>query len=172
MDKTTEMKPLDPPDTHHLQAAIGWLELENANESFLELDKISNANQQHPDVLELRWQTHAKKREWPHALDVSSLLVRQAPGRPSGWIHRSFALHEMDKTEEAHDLLLPALAIFKENWIIPFNVACYLCQMDKKQEALEKLKLAIERGGDEAMNTALKDPDLAPLLKEIRKLQP
>ena len=44
--------------------------------------------------------------------------------------------------------------------------------MDKKQEALEKLKLAIERGGDEAMNTALKDPDLAPLLKEIRKLQP
>ncbi len=170
MDKTPEMKPLDPPDTHHLQAAIGWLELENADESLLELNKISNANQHHPDVLELRWQTHAKKGEWESAVEISNLLVRQAPGRPSGWIHRSFALHEMNQTEEAHDLLLPALAVFEKNWIIPFNIACYLCQMEKTQEAMEKLKLAIERGGDDAMNTALKDPDLVPLLEEIRKL--
>ena len=35
------MKSLGPPDSHHLSAAIGWLELGNVAEAGAELEKIA-----------------------------------------------------------------------------------------------------------------------------------
>ncbi len=49
------MEPLEPPDTHYLSAALGWLELGNAAESICELGQIRPENVNHPDVLEVRW---------------------------------------------------------------------------------------------------------------------
>ena len=164
------MKPLDAPDTHHLQAATGWLELDNAGEAGKDLDQVSSGNQDHPDVLEIRWQVQAKQGDWMACAETASLLSRRAPGRPSGWIHRSYALHEMDRSQEAHDQLLPALAVFEKNWIVPFNLACYLCRLGRIPESLEKLKLALERGGEKARETALEDTDLQPLRDEIENL--
>jgi hypothetical protein len=34
------MKPLQPPDSHHVHAALGWLELGNHIEADAELDNI------------------------------------------------------------------------------------------------------------------------------------
>src|ERR1017187_3279090 len=48
------MKPLEPPDSHHLSAAIGWLGLGNWREANEELEKITSELRGHPDVLEVR----------------------------------------------------------------------------------------------------------------------
>jgi hypothetical protein len=50
------MKPLEPPDSLHLQAAQGWGELHAFGEAEAELDKIAASLRAHPKVLEVRWQ--------------------------------------------------------------------------------------------------------------------
>jgi hypothetical protein len=48
------VKPLQPPDSMHLTAAQGWLELGNHEEAFEELEQIDAPLRGHPDVLEVR----------------------------------------------------------------------------------------------------------------------
>jgi DNA polymerase III alpha subunit (gram-positive type) len=58
------MKKLQSPDSHHLQAAIGWLELGNHLEANEELERIAPTLRVHPDVLEIRWEIFAKEKKW------------------------------------------------------------------------------------------------------------
>ena len=37
---------------------------------------------------------------------------------------------------------------FPEEWLIPYNVACYLCQMERLDEAQAMLALARAKGGE------------------------
>ena len=74
--------------------------------------------------------------------------------------HRSFALHEMKRTQEAYDELKPALDTFKNEHLVWYNMACYACVLGNKDEARELLGKAIELGGDAVKTQALEDPDL------------
>jgi hypothetical protein len=58
------MPPLQPPDSTHLQAAEGWLELGNPLEANEELEKITPELRPQPDVLRVRWQIYAAAKEW------------------------------------------------------------------------------------------------------------
>ena len=57
------MKPLEPPDSHYLSAAVGWLGLGNVAEAGAELEKIAPQFQSHPDVLAVQFDIHAASRE-------------------------------------------------------------------------------------------------------------
>ena len=52
--------PLEAPDSHHLRAAQGWLELGDWQSANAELENISPQVRVHPDVLEIRWHIYAK----------------------------------------------------------------------------------------------------------------
>src|ERR1041385_41374 len=95
--------PLQPPDTMHLQAAQGWLELGNHAEASAELEKIKQQNRGHPAVLQVQWEIYGAAKKWEAALDVASALIQVMPEHSFGWIHRSFALHELNRTAEARD---------------------------------------------------------------------
>jgi Flp pilus assembly protein TadD len=86
--------------------------------------------------------------------------VESAPEEAVGWIHRSFALHEMGRTREAYDELRPGLEIFEKEQLIWYNMACYACCLDEKVEARTLLNRAIELGGDGVRTQALNDSDL------------
>jgi hypothetical protein len=47
---TPTVKPLEPPDTHHLNAVLGWLELGNHVEANAELEKVTPVLRSHPAV--------------------------------------------------------------------------------------------------------------------------
>jgi len=89
------MQKLESPDTHHLSAAIGWLELGNLAEAKAELNSIDPARQSHPDVLEVRWLICAEDQNWIAGLEAARALVRQAPQRCSGWLHQAYALRRI-----------------------------------------------------------------------------
>ncbi len=144
----------------HLAAAQGWMELGNHEEAIEELDKIDDPLRAHPDVLDVRWFIHSKEENWDLCLDMGNALVKLAPELTTGWIHRSFALHELKRTQEAYDKLKPALDTFKNEQLIWYNMACYACVMGNKAEARELLDKAIELGGDAVKVQALNDPDL------------
>ncbi|MGB9603463.1 MAG: tetratricopeptide repeat protein [Limisphaerales bacterium] len=164
--------PLEPPDTHYYLAAIGWLELGNPQEALEELNHISPEGENDPDVIELRLQIYSEFKEWELMLKYSERLVSISPNRPSGWINRSYALHELKQTASAYNLLLPAADKFPRIFTIPYNLSCYSCQLGKIEEAINWFKkaLAIAENKDELKSMALSDKDLEPLWKIIQNL--
>ncbi len=112
------MKPLEPPDIHHLSAAQGWLGLGNHLEANEELEQISLELRAHPEVLAVRWQIYAKAKKWDACVDIAAAIAKLAPEGPFGWIHRSFALHEMKRPQDAFDNLLPVVDTFPKVWIL------------------------------------------------------
>ena len=160
------MKKLQPPDAHFLSAAEGWLELGNHNEAFEELECITPHLRAHPDVLKLRWEIYAKAKHWFAAMNVASGLVSLLPNELEPWIHRSFALHELKRTGEARDLLLPAVAKFPKDATIPYNLACYETQLGNITQGKEWLEkaFALDLTKELKLNF-LSDPDLEPLWK-------
>jgi tetratricopeptide (TPR) repeat protein len=157
------MKPLEPPDSHHLKSAQGWLELGNHLEANEELENITSEKRVHPDVLEVRWRIFAKVGKWDACVDIASAIIKLAPDRSDGWIHRSFALHELKHTQDAFDKLLPAAEKFLRVWTIPYNLACYCAQLGRLDESQAWLKKAIAIGEQPVKHAAIDDPDLLPL---------
>ena len=163
---------LEPPDTHYFAAAIGWLELGNLKEANAELAQIATAQQNHPDVLELRWMLCAEQRDWAGGLEVARALLDRAPERASGWLHQAYALRRVSdgSVRKAWDALLPAFDKFPKEFLIAYNLACYACQMQELETARLWLKRAGKISGkDKIKAMALADPDLEPLWAEIMK---
>ena len=165
------MAELDPPDIHHLRAAEGWLELGNPKEALLELDQISATAASFLEVLGARWAICAELKSWPECIQIAVRILECAPESPFGWIHRSFALHELRRTTEARDLLLPAVDKFPQVGTIPYNLACYECQLGNLDPARKWLKRAIRlEGRKEIVTRALEDTDLKSLHQELAAL--
>jgi Flp pilus assembly protein TadD len=167
------MRKIKPPDLHHLNAALGWLGLGLHAEAASELDCISPANAQHPEVLEARWTMHAQAQQWDTALQVARQLLGEAPERAAGWLHCAYATRRAagGGLAQAWAALRPAAEKFPAEPIIPFNLACYACQLGRVDEARVWLDRAVKLGGKERIKElALADADLAPLWDEIRQL--
>jgi len=167
------MQTLEPPDTHFLSAAVGWLELGNAHEAKGELEKISPTLGEHPDVLEVRWLVHAQEKNWNDGLAIARTLVATAPDRASGWLHQAYAIRRASDggLQAAWDALVPAFKMFPREATIPYNLSCYACQMGQLDEARLWLDRAIHVSTKERIKImALSDADLEPLWNEIREL--
>lgn len=167
------MQKLKPPDSHHLNAAFGWLGLKCPDDARAELAKISSPNQTHPAVLESRWLIYAHEKNWREALAAAEIELASAPDDASGWLHRAYALRRVSGGGLAHawDALLPAAKKFPAEPIIAFNLSCYACQLQQLDIARHWLRQAAAAGGKENIKKmALVDDDLRPLWPEIRDL--
>ena len=145
----------------------------NLEEAKGELAKVAAAAQNHPDVLEVRWLIHAQEKNWDRGLAVAEKLFELAPERSSGWLHRAYALRRVKGggLQAAWDALLPAFEKFPKEPTIPYNLACYACQLRRLDEARQWLERAVKIAGKEKIKfMALNDDDLEPLWQEIKRL--
>ena len=157
-------RPLQPPDSHHLRAAEGWLELGDPAEANQELQRLSLTGRFHPLALLTRWDIYAQLEHWEFAYTIAQGLVAMLPEEPVGWINRAFALHRLQRTREAWDKLRPAADKFPNNLTISYNLACYACQLGSFDEASRWLKKAMKLADPNKVQlVALDDPDLKPL---------
>jgi len=164
-------KPLPHPEHFHVQSALGWLELGSVTDARQEMKSVAEQYREHPDVLEMWWKIFAEEKDWPAALASSKRLVAIAPERDTGWVQQSFALHELKRTPEAYDLLARVEKKFPQVYVIPYNLACYQCQMGKRAEALRWLKRAVKAADAPTIRAmAMLDPDLASLRDELSGL--
>ncbi len=169
LSHVSAMQPIESPDHHHCSAADGWLDLGVPVEAELELDKVSAANREHPAVMGLRWRILAVRKQWVEAVAFARRIVALHPGEVDGWIHQSYALHELGQTQEALDLLHQQAARFPGIMTIPYNLACYCCQLGQLDQARQWLKQAIQVSDKAAVRfMALKDKDMQPLWAEIQ----
>jgi Flp pilus assembly protein TadD len=164
---------VEPPDSHHLDAAIGWLGLGCPGEARAALNQVAAHYQKHPQLLEARWSLAAFERNWDDALRIAGEELAQLPGDAGGWLHRAYALRRVTGggLPQAWDALLPAAKKFPSEPVIAYNLSCYACQMSQLDIARHWLQRAVMIGQKEGIKKmALADDDLQPLWPEIEEL--
>jgi tetratricopeptide (TPR) repeat protein len=158
-------------DKRHLDAAEGWVELGNHLEANEELECITPQLRAHPDVLHVRYRVLAAAKKWEMAAEVAQAIAKLVPTDSFGFFHLAYALHELKRTKEARDVLLPIVDKFPDDYLIRFNLACYFCQLGKLKEAWRWLEKAIDLADTKELKLmALNDPDLQPLWAEISQI--
>ncbi|MSU41934.1 MAG: tetratricopeptide repeat protein [Pedosphaera sp.] len=163
---------LEPPDTHHLSAAEGWMDLGNFIEAQAELEKISEDGRQHFNVLQVQWHIHNRRREWDDCLRLGREMIVVSPRLPQSWINCGNALFYLGQYDEAYKLLFPKMKDFPNDEAIPYNLACYKCQSGDLKQARALLQRALRVGDSKRIrNLAMNDPDLEPLWKSGDSLQ-
>jgi tetratricopeptide (TPR) repeat protein len=156
-----------------LKAAEGWLELGNHVEANEELEKIAPTLRVHPDVLELRWQIYAKDGKWETCVDIARALTKLAPALPHGWLHLAYSLRRAKDGGllAARDALSHIADKFPQAPTVPYNLACYDCQLGNLKEARRWLERAFDIGDSKRLKLmALDDPDLEPLWANIAEI--
>jgi hypothetical protein len=129
------MRDLGYPERHHLNAALGWLELGNLADAKAEADCISWLNRVHPEVFQVRWRIHAGMKNWAAARDLSRLFARVCPERPTGWLCLSYSLFRLQRPLDAFLHLLHHAEVFPGVRAIPYFLACYCWEMGDFQGA-------------------------------------
>ena len=160
-----DIEPLPPPDVHHWEAAQGWMGLRNPKEACVELDKIQPELQTHPFVCSAWLDAWILDGEWVKARDMADWLTNQFPDEPGFWLHLAYATRRVDSggMDEALSVLTSVAENFPEEWMIPYNIACYLCQLERLGEAKPNLARALKIGGKGIRTAAMGDEDLKPL---------
>jgi len=162
------MNPLPWPDNHHLDAAGGWLDLGVPTEAAAEIQRIAPELRLHPEVLNVRWQILARQKDWTTGLVIAGALTRLMPESAIGWIHLSYTLHELGRTQEAWDNLAGVANRFPDDCTIIYNQACYACRLGNLTTASDLLARTLKLGdAPELKRMALADTDLQPLWKLI-----
>ena len=165
------MEQLNLEDRRSLEAAQGWVDLGNWKEAEQELKQISPAMHQHPEVLGTRCVICGKAKKWENAIELAKKLSEVLPNSSFGWLNWAFALHELKRTQEAWDVLLPVIERFPNQYVLRYNLACYACQLGNQKEAWNWLEKAIEIAGvKQIKQMALDDLDLKPLWGRVSKL--
>jgi tetratricopeptide (TPR) repeat protein len=153
-----------------LEAATGWLMLNNTAEAIHEFRQLSPAARETPEALVTLWEIHAHAKHWHDAVSVADRLIHLLRDKPDGYIKRAYALHELKRSQEAWDTLQPIYNRFDDNWLIPYNLACYAAQLGKPADAVKWFRKALRVGDERELRTmALNDPDLEPIRAKIEK---
>lgn len=154
-----------------LEAAAGWLMLGNTAEAFKEFQQLSPAGRESPEALVTLWDIHAHSADWNSAIATADRLIRKLSHQPDGYIKRAYALHELKRSQEAWDTLHPTSERFTDNWLIPYNLACYAAQLGRPADALKWFRRALRIGNErELRDMAMNDPDLEPIRVKIHQL--
>ena len=61
------MTPLGPPDSHYLASVEGWLGLGNPAEAAREMEQLSPAAREHPEVMRAGYHLFAAVKNWESA---------------------------------------------------------------------------------------------------------
>jgi tetratricopeptide (TPR) repeat protein len=159
---------LQPPDTHYLSAAEGWLGLGNPIEANAEIERIRPAFRAHPDVLQVKCQICASLDKWPETMIICRTLTHIAPDCSYGWLFLSVALNKMDRPDEAREALRPAIKLFPNEPLFRYAMARYECRLGNLARSLAWLHDAMDLGDPfQFMSAALQDPGLEPLWSRL-----
>ena len=161
------MPELQPPDSMHANAAMGWLDLGNHLEAGEELEKIQPGLRVHPQVLDIRWLIYRKAGKSDACRELAEELLKTDPDSPMGWIRTAQNYYYSGRYQEAYDVLAPVQARFPGSWMVQYDLACYAAKMNRFDEAKDRLKkvFGMDQTG-EVRSMSLKDPDFEGFWKE------
>ena len=165
------MKPIEPPDSHYLSAAQGWLGLGNWQEAVAEFQRLSLAAREHPEALETAQGIFVAAGKWDMAAETGLALLKAKPDAPDNWVTLAYAIRRKQGggLNAAKRILTQAQFQFPKDPIIAYNLACYECQLGNESGALDWLRRAQSHGqAAKIRSMALEDQDFEPIWDKIR----
>ena len=158
--------PLVDEDLKHLTAAEGYFELGMFLDANAELEEIDPEVRHVPEVLEVRVQIYRGLKKWELMQTVAKKLTED-DSQESQWpISWAYATRRSESLEAAKLILLEAWGVHKKEPMIPFNIACYECQLGHLERAKEFLGHAFKLSPDMRV-MARDDEDLKALWDSI-----
>lgn len=133
----TALSEITYPDLHHVNAAIGWLDLGAPAEAAVELEHVTFKTLAQHDVMLLRWKVCARLENWPIALYLARTLVRVSPEKPASWLCLAFSLVNVHGAFDAWHELLEAARKHPRISSVPIFLSRLCSQIsDRKKSAL------------------------------------
>lgn len=135
--------------------------------------QISPSLRSHPAVLQVRYEIYVKAGQWDSAAEVAIVLLEKFPDDPSAWVSVAYATRRKPGggIPKAREILVLAHDRFPKEPIIAYNLACYDCQLNRLDDAMQWFAKAIRIGSPTALKKmALEDSDLKPLWVQIGKI--
>lgn len=151
------------PETYRaLQAAEGFVFLDLYREALREVDGIDHADQEDSDVLIARIRILLHLARWTSAARLSARGEELHRDEDEFTVQRAFALHQLERGDEAARVLLEAPEWLRRTGILHYNLGCYEARWGNLSVARQCVQAAIQ------MNAAMKknarqDPDLSCL---------
>lgn len=105
-------------------------------------------------------------REWKAARDLAETLRNTQPSDPEYWTQLAYATRRSTGIDAARETLTEAMSRFPKESIIPYNLACYECQLGHLDEARAFLKKACAID-PQCLALACEDEDLKALWPEL-----
>ena len=159
--------PLEPPDQQYWQAAVGYVELGMFQDANDQLEKIDPFNRAAPEVLAVRLAIYRGLKKWELMQQIAKRLKEFQPDNVQWTISLAYATRRAYSIDVAMEILLDAEAKFPREAAIPYNLACYYCQLGEMEKAKRYLKGAFEIDLN-WRKAALDDEDLKPLWDSLK----
>ena len=150
-----------------LRTACGYAELGMVRESIAALNAIPRAQQDRPEVVQLRLHHLMMRKSWRRALTLSRKLCRIAPDCGAGFLHAGFCLNQLGRTKEALAVLLNGPPALRREPIYFYNLACYEALLGCGRDARRHLRISLEMDPT-FREIARNDPDLQSLQDFLR----
>jgi tetratricopeptide (TPR) repeat protein len=145
-----------------LHAADGYLYLGMPEEALGELHAVPVPEQCDPSVLLAKVRVLLHLKRWDEAESLSLLGNSQHPNEEEFTVQRAFALHQLNKGEQAIEVLLSAPEWIRRTGILHYNLACYEARLGDLSTARQCIKAAIQLNAAMKKNARV-DPDLQGL---------
>ncbi|MFH0952856.1 MAG: hypothetical protein V1873_00845 [Verrucomicrobiota bacterium] len=123
----------------HLERCDGYLDLKMLDRAREELDRVPEPHRESILFREARLRLAMEEQEWAAAASLARRLCDLAPEEPVYWVQLAYSTRRAESIEAARSILLDGLKRFPKIAVIPFNLACYECQLGRPEEALEYL---------------------------------
>jgi tetratricopeptide (TPR) repeat protein len=107
------------------------------------LEEIPAEQRHFPPVLQMRLEIYRRMGKHEGMATIEEHLTKALPEDSQNWISLAYAQRRYLDLQTAEKTLLEAQKGFPEEATIPFNLACYACQLGRLDEAREKLAKAI-----------------------------
>jgi hypothetical protein len=145
-----------------LNAADGYLYFNLLDEALAELSAVPGSEQEESAVMLARIRLLLHKKEWRSAEVLSAQGCGLHPEEGEFTVQRAFALHQMDKSEKAEQVLQAAPDWIRRTGILHYNLACYEARLGDISTARQCIDTAIQINAG-IKKSARMDPDLKSL---------
>lgn len=149
-----------------LRYATGYIDLGLMDDASDELEKVAFEDRFVPEVLQVRLELHMAAEHWETVIGIGWQVTQQTPDNERGWICWAYSLRELERIEEARDVLLKAEPIHgTTSALLHYNLACYYCLLGELSTARQCLARACKINPG-YKSDALDDPDLGAIWGE------
>jgi tetratricopeptide (TPR) repeat protein len=145
-----------------LNAADGYLYFNLLDEALAELCDVPVPEQEEAAVMLARIRLLLHKKQWRSAEVLSAQGSGLHPEEGEFTVQRAFALHQMDKSEKAEQVMQSAPDWIRRTGILHYNLACYEARLGDISTARQCIDTAIQINAG-IKKSARMDPDLKSL---------